>query len=261
MLGATEAGWRLFGIERCDGHRGDGGVVSRARATNARGWPACSEILRSQRIEVNALLAELTKRNFCANCNRIGSVPCSMSKPIRGSNAGSARRGLCGRIVSFELLPRPFAVLQRSASTDPVVGMPVLCAGRCRETIRSTSPATRAPAVPSLLMLKRHQDAFPQPTTWAPNGADTRLDSWLQTFCGPTILRSLKIDVQGFEKQVIAGGDSTVHDRMRWYSSSCLSSRTRCALIRRPDLVDSLGLPELRFPHGRMLQGRWHSSG
>ncbi|REO49609.1 FkbM family methyltransferase, partial [Mycobacterium tuberculosis] len=73
-----------------------------------------------------------------------------------------------------------------------------------------------------------------------------------------------KIDVQGFEKQVIAGGDSTVHDR-------CVGMQLELSfqplyeggmLIREAlDLVDSLGFtlsglqPGFTDPrNGRMLQ-------
>lgn len=116
-----------------------------------------------------------------------------------------------------------------------------------------------------LPMLKRHQDAFP-PANYV--GAQRvpihRLDSVAADVLRPNDIAFLKIDVQGFEKQVIAGGDSTVHDR-------CVGMQLELSfqplyeggmLIREAlDLVDSLGFtlsglqPGFTDPrNGRMLQ-------
>jgi hypothetical protein len=63
-------------------------------------------------------------------------------------------------------------------------------------------------------MLQRHQDAYPPA-----NYVDTeevlirRLDTIAPEIIGPSDVSFLKIDVQGFEKQVLAGGESTVKDR------------------------------------------------
>lgn len=91
-----------------------------------------------------------------------------------------------------------------------------------------------------------------------------RLDSVAADVLRPNDIAFLKIDVQGFEKQVIAGGDSTVHDR-------CVGMQLELSfqplyeggmLIREAlDLVDSLGFtlsglqPGFTDPrNGRMLQ-------
>ncbi len=115
------------------------------------------------------------ERNFV---NRTASgqcrARCSATWAVRQGPAGFA-----GRIVSPERCP-PFAVLQRSASTDPL-GMPALCARMPMETTDQRVAGKQA--MFRLPMLKRHQDAFHQPTTWAPNGC-RYIDSipWLQTF-------------------------------------------------------------------------------
>ncbi len=87
---------------------------------------------------------------------------------------------------------------------------------------------------------------------------------WLQTFCGNDIA-FLKIDVQGFEKQVIAGGDSTVHDRcvgMQLELSFSRCTRVACFHPQALDLVDSLGYAlgiATRFLDPRNGRaGRWH---
>lgn len=202
----------------------------------------------------------------CANCNRIGSVPCSMSGPIRGSTPGvCAARAFAGRIVSFEPLPGPFAVLQRSASTDPLWECRRCALGDVDGTISINVAGNEGASSSVLPMLKRHQDAFP-PANYV--GAQRvpihRLDSVAADVLRPNDIAFLKIDVQGFEKQVIAGGDSTVHDR-------CVGMQLELSfqplyeggmLIREAlDLVDSLGFtlsglqPGFTDPrNGRMLQ-------
>lgn len=189
-----------------------------------------------------------------------------MSGPIRGSTPGvCAARAFAGRIVSFEPLPGPFAVLQRSASTDPLWECRRCALGDVDGTISINVAGNEGASSSVLPMLKRHQDAFP-PANYV--GAQRvpihRLDSVAADVLRPNDIAFLKIDVQGFEKQVIAGGDSTVHDR-------CVGMQLELSfqplyeggmLIREAlDLVDSLGFtlsglqPGFTDPrNGRMLQ-------
>ena len=114
-------------------------------------------------------------------------------------------------------------------------------------------------------MLKSHQDAFP----WA-NYIGTedvpirRLDSVSPEFLPPNGLSFLKIDVQGFEKQVLAGAKSTIDDHCvgMQLELSFMPLYEGAMLIREAlDLVYSLGftltglLPcFMDARNGRMLQ-------
>lgn len=55
-----------------------------------------------------------------------------MSGPIRGSTPGSARRGLRGPHRLVRAAARALCRLAAQRLHGPVVGMPALCAGRCR---------------------------------------------------------------------------------------------------------------------------------
>ena len=62
-------------------------------------------------------------------------------------------------------------------------------------------------------MLKRHQDAFPPANYVGTEDVPIhRLDSLVPEILKPKDVVFLKIDVQGFEKQVLNGGKSTVSD-------------------------------------------------
>jgi hypothetical protein len=63
-------------------------------------------------------------------------------------------------------------------------------------------------------MLKSHRDALPSANyVGIAEATMYRLDSVAPDVLCPNDVAFLKIDVQGFEKQVIAGGESTVNDR------------------------------------------------
>ena len=114
-------------------------------------------------------------------------------------------------------------------------------------------------------MLKSHQDAYPPANYIGTEEVSIRrLDSVAPEFLRPTEVTFLKIDVQGFEKQVIAGGKSTVNDRCigMQLELSFLPLYEGGMLIREAlELVDSLGftltglLPGFTDArNGRMLQ-------
>jgi FkbM family methyltransferase len=119
-----------------------------------------------------------------------------------------------GRIISFEPLSAPFSRLARGSSADPLWDC-LHCALGDFDGTTAMNVAGNAGASSSILpMLQRHQDVFPQANyVGAEDVAIRRLDC-----LAPEVLREndavfLKIDVQGFEKQVIAGGESTINDR------------------------------------------------
>ncbi len=63
-------------------------------------------------------------------------------------------------------------------------------------------------------MLKSHQDAYPPANYIGTEDVPIyRLDSIASEILGATDIVFLKIDVQGFEKQVLAGANSTLNDR------------------------------------------------
>ena len=116
-----------------------------------------------------------------------------------------------------------------------------------------------------LPMLKSHQDAFPLANYIGTEEVPIyRIDSVAPEIVHPTDVTFLKIDVQGFEKQVLAGSESTVNDRCvgMQLELSFLPLYEGGMLIREAlDLVNSLGfmltglLPSFTDPrNGRMLQ-------
>jgi FkbM family methyltransferase len=132
-----------------------------------------------------------------------------------GQYATSLRRaGFDGRIVSFEPLAGPFSRLVRSSSSDSLWDCRQCALGDFDGTV-TVNVAGNAGASSSILpMLESHRDAFPQANYVGTEAVPMRrLDSVV-----PEVLRQnetafLKIDVQGFEKQVISGGTATINDR------------------------------------------------
>ncbi len=94
-------------------------------------------------------------------------------------------------------------------------------------------------------MLKSHQDAFPPANYIGTEEVPIhRLDSVAPEILRPTDVAFLKIDVQGFEKMVLAGSKSTVNDRCvgMQIELSFLPLYESSMLIREAlDLVYSLG--------------------
>jgi len=187
-----------------------------------------------------------------------------------GANAGQYATGLRraaykGRIISFEPLSGPFSILEHKASTDPLWDCHPYALGEVDGTI-SINVAGNAGASSSVLpMLKSHQDAFP-PANYIGTAEVPirRLDSVAPEFLRPTDVTFLKIDVQGFEKEVLAGSKSVVNDRCvgMQLELSFLPLYEGGMLIREAlDLVDSLGFTLTGFlpgftdaRNGRMLQ-------
>jgi FkbM family methyltransferase len=167
-----------------------------------------------------------------------------------GANSGQyatelRRSEFSGRIVSFEPLSGPFARLARSASADTLWDCRQCALGDVDGTI-SMNVAGNAGASSSILpMLKNHQDAFPQANYVGTEDVEIRrLDA-----VAPEVLRQgdavfLKIDVQGFEKHVIAGGATTIDQRCGGIEIelSFAALYDGDMLIQEAlDLVDSLG--------------------
>jgi FkbM family methyltransferase len=136
-----------------------------------------------------------------------------------GANSGQFATGLRqadfdGRIVSFEPLSVPFSVLERVAAADARWDCRRCALGDCDGTV-SMNVAGNAGQSSSLLpMLKTHEDVLPHAGFIGTEDVTIRrLDSVAPEVLGPDDVGFLKLDVQGFEEQVIAGGQTTVSDR------------------------------------------------
>jgi FkbM family methyltransferase len=187
-----------------------------------------------------------------------------------GANSGQyaidlRRAAYKGRIISFEPLSEPFSLLERNASRDPLWHCRQYALGDVDGTISINVAGNDGASSSVLPMLKSHQDAFPPANYIGTEEVPIRrLDSVAPEFLRPTDFAFLKIDVQGFEKQVIAGGKSIVNDRIvgMQVELSFLPLYEGDMLIREAfDLVYSLGftltglLPGFTDPRsGRMLQ-------
>jgi len=136
-----------------------------------------------------------------------------------GANSGQYARGLRaagfkGRIVSFEPLSGPFSRLERNASADRLWECRRCALGDSDGRISINVAGNAGESSSVLPMLKSHQDAFP-PANYV--GTEEvpihRLDSVAPEILRPKDVVFLKIDVQGFEKHVLAGSNATVQDR------------------------------------------------
>lgn len=129
-------------------------------------------------------------------------------------SAGLRKAGFNGRIVSFEPLSDSFSRLKSKAVNDPLWDCEQSALGDVDGTISINIAGNAEQSSSVLPMLKRHQDAYPPANYVGTQDVPIhRLDT-----VAPSILRTtdrvfLKIDVQGFEKQVLAGAKSTVNDR------------------------------------------------
>jgi FkbM family methyltransferase len=155
------------------------------------------------------------KRNFV---NELKSRQVAVVLDV-GANSGQYAASLReanfkGRIVSFEPLSGPFSILERAVSGDPLWECRQCALGDYDGTTSMNVSGNAGESSSILPMLKTHRDVFPQANYIGVEDVTIcRLDSVAPEFLKPNDVAFLKIDVQGFEKQVIAGGKSTVSDR------------------------------------------------
>jgi FkbM family methyltransferase len=128
--------------------------------------------------------------------------------------AGLRKAGFTGRLISFEPLSEPFSRLQSNASKDPLWDVRRCALGDTDGTITVNVAGNAGESSSVLPMLKSHQDAYP-PANYV--GTEEvpihRLDAVASEILKPNDKVFLKIDVQGFEQHVLAGGESTINDR------------------------------------------------
>ncbi|OBH46322.1 FkbM family methyltransferase [Mycobacterium intracellulare] len=150
--------------------------------------------------------------------------------------AGLRKAGYQGRMISFEPLSQPFATLERRASKDPLWDCRRHALGDTDGTVSVNIAGNAAQSSSVLPMLKSHQDAFP-PANYVgtEDVAVYRLDSVASEILRPTDVTFLKIDVQGFEKQVLAGSETTL-------ANSCVGMQLELSFL--PLYEGSMLIPE-----------------
>ncbi len=132
-----------------------------------------------------------------------------------GANDGAFGRelradGYEGRIVSFEPTSNAFAALAAGCSDDPR-WEPVNVALGSDEG-RATINLSRNSSSSSLLAIDaRHTSSAPEAEYIGTEPVDVaRLDSFNEQFCVATASTYLKVDVQGFELEVLRGAPATL---------------------------------------------------
>jgi FkbM family methyltransferase len=173
-------------------------------------------LLRRTGIDVSRYHPELDfKQNFM---HQLRSHQVSVVLDV-GANSGQfasdlRAAGYQHRIVSFEPLSEAFSQLERRAAADPRWECRRCALGDSDGTITINVAGNAGESSSVLPMLKSHQDAFPPANYVGTEDVPLyRLDSVAPEILRPTDVVFLKIDVQGFEKQVLAGGKATVQDR------------------------------------------------
>ena len=128
-----------------------------------------------------------------------------------GANDGgyareSRRFGYRGRIVSFEPLHEPYRMMKEHAVHDPLwTTLPYALGAESGEATLNVA-GNRGASSSFLPMLDRHRVAAPTATYVATQTVQVhRLDAVWQEFAGSSDRMFLKVDVQGFERQVLDG--------------------------------------------------------
>ncbi|MGO4441829.1 FkbM family methyltransferase [Mycobacterium sp. 2YAF39] len=149
----------------------------------------------------------------------VGANMGQYSTQIRGA-------GFKGRIISFEPLSSPFSVLRTAALADPLWDCRQCALGDYDGTISVNIAGNEGQSSSVLPMLESHRGAFPEANYVGTEEVPIyRLDSMAPEVLRPTDVAFLKIDVQGYEKLVLAGGKSTVSDR-------CVGMQLELSLLR-----------------------------
>jgi FkbM family methyltransferase len=132
-----------------------------------------------------------------------------------GANRGQfgmelRRHGYRGRIVSFEPLGEPFAGLRRHAENDPLWDVVRVALGN--------ESGTREMHVTANIVSSSLRDSLPRLRTIEPRAAVERtervdirrLDDLADRYLNERSRPYMKVDVQGFESEVLAGAGMTI---------------------------------------------------
>jgi FkbM family methyltransferase len=132
-----------------------------------------------------------------------------------GANTGQyalalRRAGYQGRIVSFEPVARAHALLSRKANRDPKWSAVKLALGNAsRRAVINVSGDSRSSSL--LEMLPAHQKIAPYFGRSHREEIEVRtLDSVLREHARPRDVIFLKLDTQGYERQVLDGGRASL---------------------------------------------------
>ena len=128
----------------------------------------------------------------------------------RGQFAGRVRKILPNATIhSFEPLPRAFEALQRIAARDPLLFAYATALGDA-DGETEMHENSFSPSSSLLPMTQAHIRAFPGTERTRPvHVSVTRLDSWVPA-CELVEPMMIKLDVQGYEDRVLAGGEATL---------------------------------------------------
>jgi FkbM family methyltransferase len=181
-----------------------------------------------------------------------------------GQFATSLRKqGYTGRIVSFEPVATAFEELSRVAASDTFWEAIRTALGSSAGELPMNIASNRAASSSFLPMLDAHHEAAPEVHYRATETVPVaRLDDLSSTMLEPHDVLLLKIDTQGYEREVLAGGQETLRRAevvlmevsfVELYAGSMLVAETL-------DLMESAGFvlagmdTMLRSPSGQALQ-------
>lgn len=171
--------------------------------------------------------------------------------------------GWRGRIVSFEPLSSAFATLAARAAADGLWSAHHYALGDADGSAQ-IGVAGRSYSSSLLPMLPAHLDAAPESAYVGSETITTRrLDSVIDAVCAPPARLYLKVDVQGFERQVLAGAERTL-PRVRilqlemslvpLYAGAAMFGELHALLEARGLVLFALEPGFTRRDSGRMLQ-------
>ncbi len=133
-----------------------------------------------------------------------------------GANVGEfgtelRRFGYRGRIISFEPLPSVYARLEQRAGSDPLWDSVRCALGRTAGTVELNVAANGGASSSVLPMLDRHREAAPNAAYIESISVQQRtLDEAALPLVQPLDRVLLKVDVQGYEHEVLAGASEVL---------------------------------------------------
>lgn len=133
-----------------------------------------------------------------------------------GANTGQyaseqRKAGFKNRIVSFEPLSEAYATLSTKATADPHWTLHDRCAVGAFEGSGKINISKNSYSSSLLPMLAQHADAAPDSVYVGSESVEIiTLDSVFTAYCEPPQRAFLKIDTQGFEREVLAGANESL---------------------------------------------------
>jgi FkbM family methyltransferase len=163
------------------------------------------------------------------------------------------RFGYRGLIVSFEPLHTAFAVLRARAAADPGWQAIPYALGRDSREVTLNVAANDGASSSVLPMLDRHLAAAPEAAYVSTEAVQQRaLDELWPDLVGDAVSPFLKVDVQGYERDVLAGAGRTLEHCVGLELELSLVPLYQGAMLYREalDLADELGFSLMRLEPG-----------